>query len=151
MGQGWVPKSPTAYLRQTHRHLQDLSVLGGTRKHGNGQVPEVWMREGEALASARAVPDRTVAKRTMRRRKKFLAKERVPLPPVEQAVKILAERNISSTELDLDVDQETYAVLAQAGWETIQKDKDALVSYAITKALEDLVRSQKEKDARHIA
>lgn len=80
-----------------------------------------------------------------------MAKERVPLPPVEQAVKILAERNISSTELDLDVDQETYAVLAQAGWETIQKDKDALVSYAITKALEDLVRSQKEKDARHIA
>jgi len=75
-------------------------------------------------------------------------KKRVPLPP---AIKILAERNISSIELDLDVDQETYAILAQAGWETIQKDRDALVSYAITKALEDLVRSQKEKDARHIA
>ena len=81
-------------------------------------------------------------------RKKFLSAKRVPLPP---AIKILAERNISSKELDLDIDPETYAVLAQAGWETIQKDKDALVNYAITKALEDLVRSEKEKDARHIA
>jgi hypothetical protein len=75
-------------------------------------------------------------------------KKRVPLPP---AIKILAERDIPSKELDLDIDPETYAVLAQAGWETIQKDKDALVNYAITKALEDLVRSEKEKDARHIA
>jgi len=78
-------------------------------------------------------------------------RKRVPLPPVSTAIKILAERNISSTELDLDMDAETYAVLAQAGWETIQKDKDALVSYAIMKALEDLVRSEKEKNARHIA
>ena len=84
----------------------------------------------------------------MRRRKKFLSSKRVPLSP---AIKILAERDISSKELDLDMDDETYAVLAQAGWETIQKDKDALVTYAITKALEDLVRSEKEKDARHIA
>jgi hypothetical protein len=81
-------------------------------------------------------------------RKKFSSAKRVPLPP---AIKILAERDISSKELDLDIDPETYAVLAQAGWETIQKDKDALVNYAITKALEDLVRSEKEKDARHIA
>ena len=81
-------------------------------------------------------------------RKKFLSQKRVPLPP---AIKILAERNISSKELDLDIDPETYAVLAQAGWETIQKDKDALVNYAIVKAMEDLVRSEKEKDARHIA
>jgi hypothetical protein len=70
------------------------------------------------------------------------------LPP---AIKILAERNISSTELSVDIDPETYAVLAQAGWETIQKDKDALVNYAIVKAIEDLVQSEKEKDARHIA
>ena len=81
-------------------------------------------------------------------RKKFLSQKRVPLPP---AIKILAERDVFSKELDLDIDPETYAVLAQAGWETIQKDKDALVNYAITNALEDLVRSEKEKDARHIA
>jgi hypothetical protein len=81
-------------------------------------------------------------------RKKFLSQKRVPLPP---AIKILAERNIFSKELDLDIDPETYAVLAQAGWETIQKDKDALVNYAIVKAMEDLVQSEKEKDARHIA
>ena len=81
-------------------------------------------------------------------RKKFLSQKRVPLSP---AIRILAERNISSKELDLDMDPETYAVLAQAGWETIQKDKDALVNYAIVKAMEDLVQSEKEKNARHIA
>jgi hypothetical protein len=81
-------------------------------------------------------------------RKKILSQKRVPLPP---AIRVVEERPIWSTELFVDIDPETYAVLAQAGWETIQKDKDALVSYAIMKALEDLVRSEKEKNARHIA
>jgi hypothetical protein len=86
--------------------------------------------------------------------KKNLSAKRVPLSPKIgklPAIKIIGERFVNMAELDLDVDDEAMAVLAQAGWETIQKDRDALVSYAITKALEDLVRSQKEKDARHIA
>jgi hypothetical protein len=81
-------------------------------------------------------------------RKKFLSQKRVPLPP---AIRVVNERSISSTELSVDIDPETYAVLAQAGWETIQKDKDALVNYAIVRAMEDLVQSEKEKNARHIA
>lgn len=87
-------------------------------------------------------------------KKKNLSAKRVPLSPQIgklPAIKILSERRVDYVELDLDVDDEAMAVLAQAGWETIQKDKDALANYAIVKALEDLVRSEKEKDARHIA
>ena len=54
-------------------------------------------------------------------------------------------------ELDLDVDDEAVAVLAQAGLETIRNDKEALVSYAINKALTDLIKNEKEKNARHVA
>jgi hypothetical protein len=90
----------------------------------------------------------------MKKNKPILSAQRVPLSPKIgklPAIKIVTERKVDYVELDLDVDDQALAVLAQAGWETIQKDKDALVSYAITKALEDLVRLQKEKDARHIA
>jgi hypothetical protein len=67
------------------------------------------------------------------------------------AIKIMAERKVDYVELDLDVDDEAVAVLAQAGLEAIQKDKEALVNYAIVKALQDLVKNEKEKNARHIA
>jgi hypothetical protein len=86
--------------------------------------------------------------------KKNLSAKRVPLSPEIvklPAIKIVAERKVDYVELDLDVDDEAVAVLAKAGWEAIQKDKDALVNYAITKALGDLIRNEKEKDARHIA
>lgn len=86
--------------------------------------------------------------------KKNLSAKRVPLSPkiaTLPAVKILSEKKVENVELLLDIEDEAYAVLAQAGWEAIQKDKEALVNYAIVKALEDLVRSEKEKDARHIA
>ena len=86
--------------------------------------------------------------------KKNLSAKRVPLSPKIgnlPAVKIMAERKVDYVELDLDVSDEAMAVLAEAGWEAIQKDKEALVNYAITKALIDLVRNEKEKDARHIA
>ena len=87
-------------------------------------------------------------------KKKNLSAKRVPLSPQLgklPAVKIMAERRVDYVELDLDVDDEAMAVLAEAGWEAIQKDKEALVNYAITKALTDLVKNEKEKNARHIA
>jgi hypothetical protein len=86
--------------------------------------------------------------------KKILSAKRVPLSPKIgklPAIKIMAERKVDYVELDLDVDDEAVAVLAQAGLETIQNDKEALVSYAINKALRDLIKNEKEKDARHIA
>jgi len=86
--------------------------------------------------------------------KKILSAKRVPLSPKIgklPAIKIVAERKVDYVELDLDVDDEAVAVLAKAGLETIRNDKEALVNYAITKALMDLVKNEKEKNARHIA
>jgi hypothetical protein len=86
--------------------------------------------------------------------KKILSAKRVPLSPEIgklPAIKIVAERKVDYVELDLDVDDKAVAVLAQAGLETIRNDKEALVSYAINRALKDLIKNEKEKDARHIA
>lgn len=86
--------------------------------------------------------------------KKNLSAKRVPLSPELRkipAVKVLWDKPVDCVELGFDIEDEAMAVLAQAGLEAIQKDKEALVSYAITEALKDLVRSEKEKDARHIA
>ena len=90
----------------------------------------------------------------MKKQKNILSAKRVPLSPQIgelPAIKILAERKVDYVELDLDVDEETVAMLAEAGLETIRKDRDALVNYAINRALKDLVENEKRKDARHIA
>jgi hypothetical protein len=90
----------------------------------------------------------------MKKQKSILSAKRVPLSPKIgklPAIKIIAERKVDYVELDLDVDDEAVAVLAKAGLETIRNDKEALVNYAITKALMDLVKNEKEKNARHIA
>lgn len=90
----------------------------------------------------------------MKKNKHILSAEWVPLSPglaKLPSITITGERKVDYVELDLDIDDEAVAVLAEAGWEAIRKDKDALVSYAITKALTDLVKNEKEKDARHIA
>jgi hypothetical protein len=86
--------------------------------------------------------------------KKILSAKRVPLSPQIgklPAIKIVAERKVDYVELDLDVDDEAVAVLAKAGLETIRNDKEALVNYAINRALKDLIKNEKEKNARHIA
>lgn len=86
--------------------------------------------------------------------KKILSAKRVPLSPQIgklPAIKIVAERKVDYVELDLDVDDEAVAVLAKAGLETIRNDKEALVNYAIVKALKDLIENEKKKNARHIA
>jgi hypothetical protein len=86
--------------------------------------------------------------------KKILSAKRVPLSPKIgklPAIKIVAERKVDYVELDLDVDDAAVAVLAKAGLETIRNDKEALVNYAIVKALKDLIKNEKEKNARHIA
>ena len=90
----------------------------------------------------------------MKKNKHIISAERVPLSPglaKLPSVRITAERKVDYVELDLDIDDEAVAVLAEAGWEAIRKDREALVGYAITKALTDLVKNEKEKDARHIA
>ena len=86
--------------------------------------------------------------------KKILSAKRVPLSPQIgklPTIKIVAERKVDYVELDLDVEDEAVAVLAKAGLETIRNDKEALVSYAINRALKDLIKNEKEKNARHIA
>ena len=90
----------------------------------------------------------------MKKNKPILSAKRVPLSPQIgklPAIKIVAERKVDYVELDLDVEDEAVAVLAKAGLETIRNDKEALVSYAINRALKDLIENEKEKNARHIA
>lgn len=104
------------------------------------------------MVAARAMSNWSVGQRTMS--KKILSAKRVPLSPKIgklPAIKIIAERKVDYVELDLDVDDEAVAVLAKAGLETIRNDKEALVNYAIVKALKDLIKNEKEKNARHIA
>ena len=88
----------------------------------------------------------------MKKQHKLLSAKRVPFSPEVgklPSIKIVAERKVDYVELDLDVDDKAMAVLAEAGWEAIRKDRDALVSYAITKALTDLVKNEKEKKVVH--
>ena len=90
----------------------------------------------------------------MKKQKSILSAKRVPLSPEVgklPAIKIVAERRVDYVELDLEVDDKAAAVLVKAGLETIRNDKEALISYAINKALRDLIESEKRKDARHIA
>jgi hypothetical protein len=90
----------------------------------------------------------------MKKKEKILSAKRVPLSPEIgklPAIRITAERKVDYVELDLDVEDEAVAVLAKAGLETIRNDKEALVNYAITKALKDLIENEKRKNARHIA
>lgn len=90
----------------------------------------------------------------MKKQKSILSAKRVPLSPQIgelPAIKIIAERKVDYVELDLDIDDKAMEVLVEAGLETIRNDRDALVNYAINRALKDLVENEKKKDARHIA
>ena len=89
----------------------------------------------------------------MKKQKKILSAKRVPFNPNCKlpVIKILAERKVDYVELDLDIDPKAMEVLVEAGLETIRNDREALVNYAINKALKDLVENEKKKDARHIA
>jgi hypothetical protein len=89
----------------------------------------------------------------MKKQKSILSAKRVPFNPNCKLpmIKILAERKVDYVELDLDVEDEAMAILVEAGLETIRNDKEALVNYAINRALKDLIENEKKKDARHIA
>ena len=90
----------------------------------------------------------------MKKNKNILSAKWVPLSPEIgklPAIKIVAERKVDYVELDLDVEDEAMAVLVEAGLETIRNDKEALVNYAINRALKELIENEEKKDARHIA
>jgi len=86
----------------------------------------------------------------MKKRNSKLKINRVPSNPKDEElpkITILAERTVEMVELDLDIDDEAHAVLAQAGWETIQKDKQALASYAFVEALKEFVEREEKNNA----
>jgi hypothetical protein len=86
----------------------------------------------------------------MKKQNNKLEVKRVPFIPNGKklpVIQILAEREIKMVELDLDIQDETYAVLVQAGWETIQKDKRALASYAFAEALKEFVKQEEKNNA----
>ena len=59
-------------------------------------------------------------------------------------IKILAERKVQMVELDLDVDDKSIDIIADAGLEMIKNDRNELFSYAFRKALEAFARGDKE-------
>ncbi len=86
----------------------------------------------------------------MKKQNSKLKINRVPSNPKDERlpkIKILAERTVEMVELDLDIDDKVHAVLAQAGWETIQKDKQALASYAFVEALKEFVKREEKNNA----
>jgi len=86
----------------------------------------------------------------MKKRNSKLKINRVPSNPKDEElpkITILAERTVEMVELDLDIDDKAHAVLAQAGWETIQKDKQALASYAFVEALKEFVEREEKNNA----
>lgn len=90
----------------------------------------------------------------MKKQNNKLKIKRVAFNPKDEklpTIQVLAERPVKCVELDLDMSEETFAVLVQAGWETIQKDKKALANYAIVEALKEFVKQEEQKNARHIA
>lgn len=54
-------------------------------------------------------------------------------------ITILSEKDVPFVELKLDMDDATAHKLAQAGWQEIQHDKEALVNYAFCRALQEFV------------
>ena len=59
-------------------------------------------------------------------------------------IKILAERRVQMVELDLDMDEKTIDSLAHAGFNLIKYEKEDLAVYAFKKALEAMVKGDKE-------
>lgn len=75
------------------------------------------------------------------------------LSQVDKALPIIRIGKIKEVpycEIDLDMEDETWELLAKAGREAILKDKDALARYALVEAFKELDRSEREKDARQI-
>jgi hypothetical protein len=58
-------------------------------------------------------------------------------------IKIVSEKEVPYVELKVDMDEKTIDLLAEAGLQEIQGDKDALVSYAFSKGLEEYVSQSK--------
>ena len=59
-------------------------------------------------------------------------------------IKILSERKVQMIELDLDMDEQTIDRLAHAGFNLIKYEKEDLAVYAFKKALEAMVKGDKE-------
>ena len=59
-------------------------------------------------------------------------------------IKIKSERKVQMVELDLDVDEKSIDIIADAGLEMIKNDRNELFSYAFRKALEAFAKGDKE-------
>ena len=52
-------------------------------------------------------------------------------------ITVLSEKEVPYVELKIEMDDHVAHKLAQAGWQEIQNDRDALINYAFGKALEE--------------
>lgn len=59
-------------------------------------------------------------------------------------IKILAEREVKMVELDLDIDDKSVDIIADAGLEIIKSDRNELFGYAFRKALEAWANGNKK-------
>ena len=58
-------------------------------------------------------------------------------------IKLLAEREVRSVEMDFDVDDETLDLIAAHAIHMIENDKPALFQYAMRKAFENFAKGEK--------
>ena len=58
-------------------------------------------------------------------------------------IKLLAEREVRSVEMDFDVDDETLDLIAKHAIHMIENDKPALFNYAMKKAFENFAKGEK--------
>ena len=56
-------------------------------------------------------------------------------------IRIPSEKEVPYVELKVDMDDDVAHKLAQAGWMEIQHDRQALITYAFVRALEEFVRA----------
>ena len=57
-------------------------------------------------------------------------------------IKLLAEREVRSVEMDFDVDDETLDLIAKHAIHMIENDKPALFNYAMKKAFENFAKGE---------
>jgi hypothetical protein len=67
------------------------------------------------------------------------------LPKDIKTIRILAEREVTCVEMDMEAPDEIWKDLAEYGLREIKKDRKELASYGFRRALENFIEAEKKK------
>lgn len=87
------------------------------------------------MATPRTMPNRKMGQRTMKKGTNHQG----------NTIRIVAEKKVDMVELTLDMDDEVFEALAEAGRIEIQNDPNALANYAVSKGLEEFVHANRNR------